>query len=403
MASIAEMLISGATQTAQNSGQNFLSGLKAGSELAQGIQQVQLQRKQLEQKKADAENSKDEFVFKAWEAGMKMKEKEQKLYFAKGGPFRRLRDGVGRTDMYPDDKIDWITATPSNLAKANGVIQDIRNGKVDRAVGLATIMDETKYPDLTPYDRQQLSEEAVQASNDYIKSKEETERAKMQADAAMGRQKQGQEAAPKVDQEKKVREDYTKFTQTGLAGALAQLEKLKAAEEHFKKSRGSTGTVGAAIASRTGTLGFFKEKTKVAIDNARAGIKLKESLDSQFARAEAEQQYNMRGPDPDLSDKENYKRAKAQREEAEQALRNKLNLFEQYGLSVEGAETFLNNNRGNSKSSGSPMLQSVTVRGKVIPREALVEAAKNNPALLDNIASELKTTVEQLKQDLGIK
>lgn len=337
--SVADMLVGSALQSADKA-PDISGAIESGAGLAMKIQQMKQSQQALEQKKQDQELAKFEKVGSWFDMYSKMPEGPAKKSF--GDNF--IKNGInalGVGDKFHPLNQEMILKD----SKLAGAITDgIRRGKYDRAILGDPEKLAAAYPELIK-DADANAVAALagdyrdtfdKAAEDNYKESQSNYRNHETAQAAMNKQIQEQTAAPLVDEAKKVRADHLKFGESGQAKAEADLAKLRKSVAYFKeqseKKSGSTGTFATAAASRVGLLGLKDPKLKVAIDDARAVINLKDGLDSQFARAEAEQQYSMRGPDPDLPPKENYTRAKEQLAAGEAAYKGKIAQFKRFGL-----------------------------------------------------------------------
>lgn len=132
VASIADQLIGVATQ----GGQQLTSNIKSGAELAQGIEQVQNQRAQLEQKKQELQMQKVDKLTSAMEAGAKMKSKSARNAFFKNY-IPQMQAALGLQDFIPEATLAMIQADPQQALKFSLLKDKINNNKMTYAEATA--------------------------------------------------------------------------------------------------------------------------------------------------------------------------------------------------------------------------------------------------------------------------
>lgn len=337
MATIAEMLFASASESAQK-GPDLAGNLAKGAELGIHMQKVKNDRLQLEQTKAEHSLQKYSKITDLIKIAHESKDPAIADSMWKHAIPSAAR-ALDAEDVFTPEFLETAAKSPETREKVLGfqleIEQRIADGETAKSAAesvLATISD--------PAVRAAMDTDRIIKAQAIEKGERELEkRAKIAADAAMAKQKQGQDAAPLVDVEKKVRDDHRKFMiDGGLAKANSRIQKLKEAEAFFKEQMDQgekpTGTFAAGAAQRLGLQGLKNPKLKANMDKLRNSIALKGSLDSQFSAKEAEQQYAQQTADADLPVENAYERAKALREEAEAALRNATGTFKQYGLNL---------------------------------------------------------------------
>lgn len=347
--SVADMLVGSALQSSDNA-PNISGAIESGVGLALKVQQVQQQREALEQQKQQQYQAKIEKFSSLYETAAKLPPGA-----ARNGLFKtvipKTRDALGLQKEFPDDSMVILNANPEVVGylkakvEANEMTLPQLLANMQDAQWIAdnvpAALQAKAGQDLTPQVTEDM--EALQKSENFrINEKNQSENAKEQARAQAKRAEAEDDRKPVVKAKLDLQASHDKFlNQGGQASAEAKLQKIKNAVDYFKaqvdSGKGSTGTVGTAVASRVGLVGLKDPKLKVAIDDARASINLKDSLDSQFSSKEAEQQYGQRGPDPDLPAEENYKRTQAMYQESLQAYKNRVAQFKKGGLDTNGA------------------------------------------------------------------
>lgn len=350
MATIAEMLIGIGNETAASSGDSFksastgmLSGLEAGAKLAQSVEALKLQREKLKQKKAENDLGKYAKIMEAIKVAEKTQDPAiQNAILGPGGTVEKMAYALKADDVFTPETLKMFAKSPEVRQKAIAYQAEVEK-KILSGMDAAQARAEVAATMTDPLAIAALDgERLLKAQELSYKEDQQNKRNAATNAAILGRQMQAQSAAPIVDEQKKLRADHLKFTNAGAkASAEAKLQKLRDAVSYFRtqvnKGKEPTGGLLTTGAEKIGAVGLKDPKLKVAMDNLKGSINLKESLDSQFALAEAQQQYAMRGVDVQLPTEENLARAEALLSEAEAAYNNKIKAFRAAGLSVEDA------------------------------------------------------------------
>ena len=162
---IADQLIGTVAQGTQNTGQNF----KAGADLAQGIQQVQMQREQLEMQKEQLEMKKDDELANSFETMSKIKSPTmRKLYAEKvlGNKLKMLK----REDMFSPVVLEAIQkGDQESLNRVINGINQVRTGQMDYATFRSSLTNEDDFVTLESYEPDFLK--AQEAARDFQERK----------------------------------------------------------------------------------------------------------------------------------------------------------------------------------------------------------------------------------------
>lgn len=324
MATIAEMLIGTTAQGIQQTGEN----IQKGAQLAQGIQEVQMKRQQLEQQKKDHEQNKLENmtndILKARTLGGK----------ALSGyrDFLKNKARVLNIDnVYTPESIDLITSVPENLDRFEVILNQVQSGELPLDQAQEMLQDEGLFYNIDPAERQRLAAAAKTA----ILEKNKQERAETAAQAQLGKQIQGQQAAGQVELAKKVAGQYSEYSaaggRAGLESALNNLEEAAAALE--------TGVV--KTGKVTNIIPGFRSDTVQAVVNpkllevrtqAQAALNkvLRATLGAQFTEKEGERILNQIWDDK-LKPQVNAKKIRAKIEELRDNVNDAESEFARFG------------------------------------------------------------------------
>lgn len=339
MATIAEQLLGIASQTAQNA-PDIAGGFAKGAALAQSAERIQTERMKLQQAKAQNDLGKYAKIMDAVKVADKTKDPGiQNAILGKGGTVEKMVYALKADDVFTPETIALLNKSPEARANIVGyqaeMEKKIAGGmsfQQARAEVAATLPDTLSVASLD-------TGRGLKAQETYAAEVQHNNRQHEAAQAQLGKQIQAQNAAPVVEENKKLRADNLKFTNMGgQSHAEAQLKKLDESVAYFKdqldQAKNSTGGVLTTLANKVGILGLKDPKLKIAMDNLKSSINLKESLDSQFSQSEAQQQYAMRTADVQLPVQDNYDRAVAMRDEARNAYNNRVSAFKDAGLKV---------------------------------------------------------------------
>jgi len=317
MATIAQMLVQSADQGIEQSGAN----LKAGADLAQTAMNIQNQRAQIEQQKQQLELQKVEKVGSWYEQAAKMPEGAARKAFIKNYIPQGI-NALGLGDKIHPVAQEMLAAEPLMPAYLKSKIQ---SGEIKYADALSALSDPEKLASfmdaskLAQFGGQEELKRTVNefgtalADADKFAASEEGKsyRQKLAADAAMGKQIQGQDAAPEVDRKKKVGELFVAFKAAGgEAGAKSRLAKLREVRAALENGDVKFGTAFKNIpyGANLDVLARIDPKAKALIDTVRSSINVKmRTGDPNPTENQINQIYNQ-AIDPRLSNDENMKK-----------------------------------------------------------------------------------------------
>lgn len=329
--SIADMLIQGSSETAQSTGAGLESGIKTGAALAQNIQEMQFKRQAIEQKKQDLSLQKIKSVADTLKLANDSKDpKLRNLLLNQVAPNKAKALGVEQ--VYTPDFFEAVKQAPVLLAKANGLrlhLEDeVNNGRMTG--GQAAQIYTSQLGDVEGLAASDFDK--FSAAQKFSVSEEgKTQRAHELAQAQLGKQIQGQNAAPKVEAAKKINDEYVNYeAQGGKSGIDSKLKVLEEVRDKLASGKIKTGTITAAVFGDKG-LAALDPDVKAALDDVRNSIQLKKALDSQFSAKEAEITF-ARAIDPVLPNRLNVKKLDNMISALKSERFNKEEQFRKYGL-----------------------------------------------------------------------
>ena len=399
MADFAQML----TQKALNmEGPDVAKAYKDGAQLALERERLALLRSKTQKDKKMLESTKVEKFLNASYKADKLKGQARKNY---GTHLKRYRDSLNLTDKFPDETLEFVTASPENILRMKGLEARVKNGDITEEQGLAIIQDPTQFVDLTPEFLDESVANLAKAGSKQLTETGKDRRAQLVASASFERQERDIEAVGPKKRAALIEMNWSKLNNAGgLSGALAKLRKVKSAMESFGPGGGvKTGGVGGVLKKAAGAVGLqgtLDPAYKQASDNLRASLNLKGSLDSQFSAKEAEQQYEMRTTDPTLKTEDNADRARAIFNESVDDLRNSLTEFRSAGKPTRAAEVELAKIEGsvaNPQGGGSapPAKSGQVMQQKLKDPEKL----RQIKAVVDKDPSQLKAFADKFGVD----
>lgn len=273
MASFAEMMLA---KGLENSTQvpDIAGSMAKGAELATHVQQVQTQRDQLEQQKADLRDKKIQ----------EMTEDLQKVKDIPGGKalqgYKTFLNNKAMTykvnDIFNKDTIDLITAAPENIERFTVLRDDVLNGRKTMQQAVDALKDPSQFYNITP----NMLGDLYEASKTRVQANEAMNRAGVVAAAAGERQTERINAEPIIDQEKKTREIFTKLKAAGGNAAVdRQLEKLNKVLADIDSGKVQTGGFLRGISGKSSTAqATIMPELKAAKDAVLGAVPLKEQL-----------------------------------------------------------------------------------------------------------------------------
>jgi len=400
MADFAQML----TQKALNmEGPDVAKAYKDGAQLALERERLALLRSKTQKDKKMLESTKVEKFLNASYKADKLKGQARKNY---GTHLKRYRDSLNLTDKFPDETLEFVTASPENILRMKGLEARVKNGDITEEQGLAIIQDPTQFVDLTPEFLDESVANLAKAGSEQLTETGKDRRAQLVASASFERQERDIEAVGPKKQAALIETNWSKLNNAGgLSGAISKLRKIKSAMESFGPGGGvKTGGVGGVLKKAAGAVGLqgtLDPAYKQASDNLRASLNLKGSLDSQFSAKEAEQQYEMRTTDPTLKTEDNAGRARAIFNESVDDLRNSLTEFRSAGKDTRAAEAelakLIEGSGANPQGGGSapPAKSGQVMQQKLKDPEKL----RQIKAVVDKDPSQLKAFADKFGVD----
>lgn len=325
MATLSEMFISG-IQKQEGTSLDSASGAAVGAQLAQ-LQQTKLANKAALQKQmADLEMTKFEKIGGAIKDLSAMPEGAGKKYMGEKY-LPTLIESMNMQDKFHPMVLETMIKDQKILAGAqawvaNGgdpaVFNDINKAlPLMKEFGQLGSLEEIKSV------IENNPKEIADTRKEYLGRQNAKDTAHIAGSYAA--QKQAVEIATTGSQkfDEKIGADMAKLDSSGgLPDFDKKIKDMEEAKAYFEKKGQQSGTFGQKLIGITPMIdqdratSFSNSDLKAALDKSRSFIKLKDNIDSQFAQAEGERQYNMRGPDKMLPDDENAKRIQSMIDEA---------------------------------------------------------------------------------------
>lgn len=343
MASIAEMLISGAQQSASTQGEGLAQGAVGyvkGAQLALEREKLQQQAFELEQKKAAHSLEKYGKPLEIIKVAHETKDPvQQRALLEKAIP--SMIKALKIDDVYDQDFIDILTKSPQAREGIIGAQIETQN-RINKGENPVAVVQDVVTRLKDPLQRTMFLSDGEQIYNTTKFAQEEqnkTNRAYIEAQGQMTRQQQAQDAAPVIDQNKKIRDLHTKYeADGGKASADARIAKLEEVKKLLEDGKVKFGTIAKNIpgAGNLDVLARIDPDAKAAIDTIRSSINVKARTgDPNPTENQINQIYNQ-AIDPRLSNEKNIEKLTREIETEKQADLNARNQFRQLGLKVTG-------------------------------------------------------------------
>lgn len=337
MADFASIIAQSALQSTSPQNAPDLAGSFAkGAQLAQARQQMDLQRAQLEKEKATVATAKlDKFV-EAVQAGKDQKGSARSNYYGKILP--KYRDALGLTDTFSDESLQFITATPENLARLNTVIAEVRAGRITEAQGIALANDPTQFAGIAPEITEDVYGDLAEAAKTRIN-------AQAQENALNATNQRQLIDIGSAGQQAIARESGQEFVKFQGAGGSAGMNKAEAAItkaiEDLESGKVVTG--GAAenlpYGGTTQVLSRTNKPLKALMDNVLSTQNIKAlSGDPNPTQAQIDA-INSRILDPAAPSATNVAKLKAELERLRSERTQKVDLFRQQGFLRDGGQS----------------------------------------------------------------
>lgn len=284
MASFAELLTGIASKTAESVGEGINESISRGAQLAQQMQNMQVQRQELEQKKAEAESAKFEKVGGWFETYSKMPEGAAKKAFGR----KFIPTGIsalGIQDKIDPNVLEMMTSDP-NLSAF--LVSEIRNGRMDmsaltRPDKVASMFAKSgeQFGDLEKF-KAGVSEalpELQEAEKLSILEIGKSKRVEQGAQFQMGKQVQGQTAAPFVEQGKKIADTAANFVTKDKSDIANALDMAERSLNKLENKKIKTGGMLKGLAGKFETVQASTDpELKALMDDVRGLINIREQL-----------------------------------------------------------------------------------------------------------------------------
>lgn len=170
MATISEQIAQRVSQTIE--GQR--GDIAKGAQLAQQVQQVQINRQKLEQAKQQIKNQKITKFTNAVERGVTIKDPQtRKAFLNKFVP--KLRDSLGLQDVFSDDVLEFTTASDENLGRFLTLKNQVQSGGLSVEDAIGQLQDPEQFVQIAPMRLEEIGEAGE------FQIKQETQRQRLQA------------------------------------------------------------------------------------------------------------------------------------------------------------------------------------------------------------------------------
>ena len=243
MAGIADMLIGSALQSAQNA-PDISGAMVKGAELGQHIQNMQLKRQELDNKKAEHNLQKYSKVTDLIKIAHESKDPAIANSLWKYGIPSAVQ-ALGAGDVFTPEFLETAAKSPETREKTLGFQMEIQHRLANMQPGETPqgVVDEVKATISDPVVRATLdTDRLLKAQETAAAEKQMNLRNERTAQASLGKQIQGQTAAPFVKAKEEVAKEWAKYTAIGGKAALDKTEAaLEEAIADLEKKRVSTG------------------------------------------------------------------------------------------------------------------------------------------------------------------
>ena len=340
MATLSETFLAG-IQKQEGSSLDSSSGAAVGAQLAQLQQQKIAQRAALQKQAQELEQAKIDKIGEAFLNMSKIQGPMQKIYGEKYIP--QLITSMGMQDKIHPLNMEAIVKDQQLAAGIGAAINERRITYADLQSPEALLKKAPELLRMGSMEQLQAvgagSPEVIEKATKEAQNNRQTERnAIIGADAARDRLETQIDTAGSKKFDEKAGADAAKFDGTGgVEDAKKKIQDIDDVIQMFEKGEVKSGTTAkkalglVPFVDKEAVTAAFDEKFAAAQAKSRSFLKLKDNLDSQFAQAEAEKQYNMRTINGALSKDENIKRLKSMRSEMVNDLEAGARLIKRYG------------------------------------------------------------------------
>lgn len=337
MAGLADLMVQSGLQTSQNA-PDISGAVTKGAQLAQTMEQIEAQRSQIESQKQQLQLDKVNKVMDAVEKGMQFKDKSaQNMFFKNYIP--SMVKALKVDDFFNPDVMGFMQGSEEVRMKLVGLRLDIQNRINNGDLKGAEILEYAKSK-LNPEELPMLDTDSLLEQQKFAASEEgKYLRGKVQAEAAMGKQIQAQQAAPEVERKKKLGALYNDWEVSGgSAGTQTRVKAMQDVYNMLKNREVEFGTIGKNIpyGASLDVLARTDPKAKAAIDKIRRSINVKQRTGDPNPTSNQIDQIYAQAIDPRLSNEDNMEKLKTEIEAELQADKNARMQFKEAGLLKEG-------------------------------------------------------------------
>ncbi len=372
-------------------GEKIASNIQSGAQLAQGIEQVQMQRQQMEQQKQELQLNKAQKVISAIQAGDNFKDKA-----AQSNYYKKVIPSMVRVfkleDVFSPDLMEMVQVSPDVRQKVLGLQLDVQDKVQKGELRGADIMSYVKSK-LTPEELPLLDTDVLMEQQKFSAGEEgKAYRGKLVADAAAGRQQTQIEAAPETEYKKDVAKVAANYnTQGGAAGVAKNVAKMRGVIDKLKSNDIKLGTLAKNIpyGSTEEVLSRIDPKAKAAMDDVRGAINLRAALADPNPTAMQVNSIMSRAFDPRLSNSENVKKLEEAIVELETAAKDREQEFKKFGFAQKSAAP-------SPGKDGRAWLSGQSSSYKKLPQDQQMK-------FIEGAAKKFDIPLEDVKKALGVK
>lgn len=340
MPSFAETIMQEGMKSA-GEGPDIMGGIKAGSELAQHAENIKTQRANIELQKEKLGDARLENFGTAFEKMKNFTGKSRNGYLKY---LKSYRDALNLQDKIDDDTFDFVTTDDEAVqGRLNTLLSDRRNGKIENTQMFSILQDRSKFADLemTP----DIIKRIEEADKVAVENRVELNKQQNSINATRNNEAVARDEAGNVELRKQTGKAFQTFEAKGGIGHVNhQIAILERAKKMLADKTVETGGKIATAASMFGSTGvaLYDKQMKAMQDDVKKGINLKENLDAQFAAREADMQYEMRGVDPKLDNKQNIRKIQDTIDGLKISRDNAVNTYVQHGHVPKGYRPSIN-------------------------------------------------------------
>jgi polyhydroxyalkanoate synthesis regulator phasin len=320
MPTLSEMLVGSVLESSQKA-PDLVGAVSKGAELGLHVQQVQMQRQQLEAAKQQAEQQKFEKIGSWYETAAKMPEGSVRKAFISNYIPNGIK-ALGVEDRFDPTAIQMLNSDPNF---ASFITNEIRNGRTDMSIltrpdSMAELAASPEYKQFGglealkgAVEEYRPKIEAAQAER--IAAVEAQQRAEATATASLNKQIQGQQAAGEVEARKDIGKLWSAYKASGgEAGTRKRVEALRGAISKLQNNEIKFGTIEKKVpyGSTLDVLARTDEKAKALVDQVHSSIDIKQRTGDPNPTQAQIDAIRSQAIDPRLSNSENIKKLQAE-------------------------------------------------------------------------------------------